>query len=322
MNAKALLAVLSLVLSFQVFSGAKGFQIKFDNYPKSSLSCWEQATEIAEKFVKETGILDAQGICTDDKKNGYDFVIEYQAEQPLKRVDSDRLLFSPLVYKSMEKCLTSKEVQEKLFAEKTGLKLFASYCSKSDYNFSSKDNFEMRLLAFGESTTLPYTASSYLFGTIYNHSAKSFVTGLQELFHKHNATATAVKITPQLGSSMLTVLYYSEKRHRILEHNSGSIPTNENCEAALADIAKDLEKQKIMPFCGRFLNHELVFMWLEAEAYSFLPSGKFFSSYDDCTAGKAANMQYFSNLVPKVKSGYCSQTKNKNEYTLTLIKVD
>lgn len=297
---------------------AEAFVIRLTDMPKAKGPCWDQAKSLSEKFTLQTGITDAQGICAAEKTKSYEIHIEYTAELPVKRIQGGHW-DSPLIYSTAEICEENRLAQSEIFEAETGAPLFVSYCKERDTYFA-EDRFEVEMLAFGEAVKAPFFGSSYLFGKIYGHSASTFKEEVGNLFKVKGAVLASTRITSSIGNSRLSVLYYSTERLTMSSDNSGAIPTKEACLAEANGVNEDLEKSSLLAYCTSFTSFEVSYLWLGAENnFSFIPSGKSYKTYDECSANKIQTLKDFGAMVNGVKSGVCNSNK-EGVFTLTLVK--
>lgn len=284
--------------------------------PASSENCHAHAAELARKFSQITGV-SATARCESDGEDGRDFLLSYQASEPLDVVTSATEIGFPgqgYEFTSKAECesFISDEVQ--VFKTLTGTETFLTFCRGKE-NYYGRVRWALIVEGFAKlekknswaSSLFPGLPDGDLISRIKNEVKSEFtdsVTAVRHVFLQDS----------EHGHLRLTVNYYGKYDEQLKVFSLSSVTTMSQCQAALTEmerIKNETRHIKTLPYCvpnPYDAGVDLVTVMDVTRWYQLRQSAETFKTYEECAAAKAPLLDvYRSNYPETILGGFCTE---------------
>jgi len=282
--------------------------------PQTSLSCQEEANQLAARFTAATGFAVSEKICrgvVDATYDGvktplYSLLISYQApNQPYMYkamfgfMDFQREPTSTEgAYATYNDCAADLSAQSANYERETSLKAMAAYCMPSDMGTS----YLLEVEGFGSPTHRLYVMNSAFDGTLtreIHNALDSFIAGLNAHVVAHADTH---------------YFYYRDTSLELRQNMFGSFSNPAECAAQLDAISslytKAGSKQKIVA-CLQYGNDMALNGLADGEMLFSFHVNAVYYSFDECMQDRARAIQ--ANTSYREPYGaVCTQDYHRN----------
>lgn len=305
------------------------FTYKLKGFPKQERECFKQAQTIHETFETQTNIKVVDVECSDETETGYDFNIEYEAQNKLIFTTTDYLIAGVYPrgrYKDYKTCSEHLAGQIELFKTATHLNPVFNYCRKEA--LSSYNAWELIITAVGESEMKPQLGGFLLFTAPKEITFQEIFNGLKTSLAAKGAILSDLVFQPRFPMSEASVHYFSKNRFNLSLDAVTKVPKLETCLAQLSEAKRWFENWTQKPFslfCGgpEFGEYELNIGSIDHPGFEFKTSVEKFPSYDECENNKATVLEHYQGSTQKtLMGGLCSRNTENNRYHVIIFKQD
>lgn len=302
----------------------KFFNYKLKGYPKD-MPCYLIAKDLQQKFYEETKIQHVRADCIAEDINGFDIIIKYEADEPVKIVSTEEgsFVWPAGAYTTKEECIAKSNIEKQVFKDETGLNPFVAYCYKN--NYVSQFPWELRIDAFGTSNVKSFRNGLLLWGIPVNASSyELFIKELQDiLYNMEDTKVSYVVVRPKLVYLELVIRYYASKPLNLKLMSFGSFTNKAECALeyeSLIEIFNALEFKTLKSYCSNVLaiqNIELNALYKEIENFRVIQLLEKYKTFSECLENKDAVLQYQKEVIGRpVVGGICTKNLEDHFYVI------
>ncbi len=284
--------------------------------PPSGANCHEQAKDLARRFTTLTGF-EASGTCEASDERGHDFLIRYQANEPLEVLTSaTEIGFPGQGYEFPSKADCEREIlaDVEVFRAKTGKEPLLSFC-RAQENYYGRVRWALIVEGFAKleaknswaSSLFPGLPKSDLVAQVKSDVKSTFTDSVTEVRH-------VFLQDDEHGHLRLTVNYYGKYDEQLKAFSVASIGSMAHC----LDAYNEMERIKNQTSSVKTLNYcvdnpydngaDLVIVADVTRWYSLRQSAETFKSYDECATARAPLLDvYRSNYPQQILGGFCTE---------------
>jgi hypothetical protein len=284
--------------------------------PPSGANCHEQAKDLARRFTTLTG-LQASGSCEASDAAGHDFLIRYEASEPLDVLTSETEIgFPGQGYEFSSKADCDRELPRdvEVFRSKTGTEPLLSFC-RSQENYYGRVRWALIVEGFATleaknswaSSLFPGLPKSDLVAQIKSDVKSKFTDNVTEVRH-------VFLQDDEKGHLRLTVNYYGKYDEQLKAFSIASIGSMAHCQEAsneMERIKSQATDIKTLSYCvdnPYRRGADLVVVIDVTRWYSLRQSAETFKTYDECATARASLLDvYRSNYPERTLGGFCTE---------------
>jgi hypothetical protein len=284
--------------------------------PSAGANCHEQAKDLGRRFTMLTGLA-ASASCESSSESGHDFLIRYEASEPLEVLTSATEIGFPgqgYEFSSKAECERELPGEVEIFRSKVGHEPLLSFC-KSQENYYGRVRWALIVEGFAKleaknawaSSLFPGLPKSDMVAQIKNDVKMQFtdnVTSVRHVFLQDD----------EHGHLRLTVNYYGKYDEQLKAFSIASIGSMAHC----LDAYNEMERIKNQTSSIKTLNYcvdnpydngaDLVIVADVTRWYSLRQSAETFKSYDECATARAPLLDvYRSNYPQQTLGGFCTE---------------
>ena len=302
------------------------FTYSLEGFPKQERQCYLQAKFVGSLFESGTKAKVTHVECTHESSTGYDFSIEYEANEKLSFTTTDYTIagvYPRPRYKKQSDCEQNLPNQIELFKSATKLNPIFTYCKMED--IPSSIPWEVIITAPGKSALQPQIGGFLIFTNPQKTSLEEISNNLRMTLAKKGAIFADLVFHPRFPMAEASIHYFADKRFDFSLEATTKVPKLEICLDQATEVSRWFETFDIKPFsifCGGpiFGEYELNIGNIDYPNFSHKESVEKFDTFDECEKNKIEVLEHYSGSSAKTVGGLCSRDIDTNRYHVVVFR--